>query len=166
MINVADKYINVTNYEVQTHTYNNQNKLSSDMQMYYKDGSVVMHIKNLETGNKTIYIYRNQKFEIKENNQIFVYPNETTVNWITPSTIRLYGNWYNQLKFYATTKITSDRYNGKECYCISGLEIMWVDKETGLILKEIPDEGYTTIDYDYTFETVTDKDVEIPNISE
>ncbi len=112
MINVADKYINVTNYEVQMHTYNNQNKLSSDMQMYYKDGSVVMHIKNLETGNKTIYIN---------------------------------GNWYNQLKFYATTKITSDRYNGKECYCISVLEIMWVDKETGLILKEIPDEGYTTI---------------------
>lgn len=166
MINVANKYINATNYEVQMHTYNSQNKLSSDVHMYYKDGMVVMNIASLESENKTVYINGNQRFEIKENNQIFVYPNETTVSWLTPSTVRLYGDWYNQLKFYATAKITSDRYNGKDCYCISGLEILWIDKETGLILKEIPDEGYTTIDYDYTFEMVTDKDVEIPDISE
>ncbi len=31
-------------------------------------------------------------------------------------------------------------------------------------MKDI--QQFTTIDYDYTFETVTDKDLEIPNISE
>ena len=57
---------------------------------------------------------------------------------------------------------------------------IWVDKETGLVLREINRDGSktfipgtnitkevndVTITYDYSFNTVTDEDVQVPDYS-
>ena len=70
-----------------------------------------------------------------------------------------------------TTLIRKENYNGKTCYIIEnfspdGVEynnIRYYEKETGLPIRNIDEEGI--IDYKYEFNNVTDSTFEEPDIS-
>lgn len=106
--------------------------------------------------------------------------------------IAKHGNIFNQIKDRLGTayifSFKTDNFKiGREYYVIRNqfetnqrAEI-WIDKETGLTLREIDFENQeirfpetditrevrdTIIDYNYEFDTVTDEDVNIPDLSE
>ncbi len=65
--------------------------------------------------------------------------------------------------------ISSNKYENKDCYILGYLEEgsskEWIEKETGLPLYiEFANGAYRKIHY--SFDTVTDEDVKIPNIQE
>ena len=70
-----------------------------------------------------------------------------------------------QLLLATMSKITTDNYGDIECYLIElHNEKIWVDKETGLIIREI-NGGYVSERF-YEFDSVIDKDIEKPDISD
>ena len=86
-------------------------------------------------------------------------------------------NLWELLKISMFSRVDSVMFNGKECYRVindSGIitnEIMmYIDKETGLIVREVyvvsnEDVDYIS-DYEYSFDTVKDEDVVGPNVTE
>ena len=69
-----------------------------------------------------------------------------------------------KLIFAATSKITSAQINSKDCYLISPCGTNWlmfIDKETGLLVREINGEYIT--DYNYKFNVVTDEYIKRPD---
>lgn len=63
------------------------------------------------------------------------------------------------------SKICSTECNGKDCYEIKIAEqfVIWVEKETGLVVREL--NVNTTKNYSYEFGTVTDADVQMPDFT-
>ena len=78
-----------------------------------------------------------------------------TLGFYTPS---------KKLYFALTTNIQNVTLSGKQCYLlkIDNTE-RFIDAETGLIIKYIDNDKNRVIDYHYEFDTVTDKDVELPD---
>ena len=62
-----------------------------------------------------------------------------------------------------TSRITTDECNNKECYKIetNGL-ILWIDKDTGLINRQI--NGFGVAEIDYAFDVVNNNDIIKPSI--
>lgn len=82
-----------------------------------------------------------------------------------------------------TTRISSEMCDGKECYKIENLKnsnmlyvansytTVYVDKDTGLLVRGVSvkldtEDKDLVVDYDYEFNTITDEDIEEPDISE
>ena len=75
--------------------------------------------------------------------------------------------------------IKTEKCNSKECYLIENritnvdTDRVWIDKETGLIIKRTSGMGTTlednffnsTVEYDYTFNEVKDADVAKPDLT-
>lgn len=64
------------------------------------------------------------------------------------------------------SKIISTECNGKDCYEVRLAKdlIIWVEKETGLVVREL--NVNTTKNYSYKFGIVTDADVQMPDFSD
>lgn len=74
-------------------------------------------------------------------------------------------DFLQKIEFSVLSKITTEEYSYKECYLIEFPEGVryWVDKETGLILREI--NAGTVNDFYYEFDTVKDEDIAKPDIT-
>lgn len=76
-----------------------------------------------------------------------------------------YNYWLydNYLLKAITSRITTDECNNKECYKIetNGL-ILWIDKDTGLINRQI--NGFGVAEIDYAFDVVNNNDIIKPSI--
>lgn len=72
----------------------------------------------------------------------------------------------DKLSFYLFSTFQRVTLDGKECYLVKYKNIeQFIDIETGLIIKYINNDDNTVTDYYYEFETVTDSDIEKPDIS-
>ena len=75
-----------------------------------------------------------------------------------------FENWTN-FSTILSSKISSETYKGKPCYLLDFGEIkVWIDKDTGLILRRVT-AGNST-DFTFNFEKVTDEMIVKPDISE
>ena len=166
-------YIKTSYYPSQTvATYDN----------YYKDG-IEKHVMTFSEDNvtSTQYVYPNQS--------------KTFVDGPDYKNLSIMGGQYlynplNNYTYYDSLKtlfimsrsyeITSGEVNGKACYILEstykketpGLEF-YIEKDTGLALQTIQpvsvngeDKGIITIRYEYSFGTVTDEDMQEPDVTE
>lgn len=73
---------------------------------------------------------------------------------------------WQKLLLSAVTRVTTENCKNKECYLVEyGKDYKaWVDKETGLIIREIT--SYTVMDSYYEFNIVKDEKIIKPDISD
>ena len=75
-------------------------------------------------------------------------------------------NWFDKLKFILDTNISTEKFNGKECYRLYVDENLqaYVNKEDMIAIKTV--NGQTFEYVEYSFDTVTNENMEIPNLEE
>ena len=75
------------------------------------------------------------------------------------------GFW-NKMLLAIISRITTEQCSNKECYLVETANTwkMWVEKDSGLILREINGDNIT--EYKYKFNIVRDEDILKPDISD
>lgn len=186
------KYASSNNYHMTYYMY--QNDMYNFEDYFYKDGNGLLK-------ENRIYYDSEEKSMIKEESILVTKNNNTVLYYTNKDEEKVFQNWspydaeplrygnYDKLSFkeflIATLncKITTDNVNGKECYKIETKDRdLYVDKETGLRIREdsdivtqtlsedhteyIEDRDNQIINYFYEFGQVTEEDLVEPDISE
>lgn len=171
LINASKDYVVKTNYVSDVYCLTSDNV--SLTKSYNKDGNYlnthrtysnnISDIRSLTVYNKDnemigIIQSGEDKIALLNGNMVEV---TTSVN-----TISEFDDIKLKIPLAFTSKITTEECNNKECYLIelSKDYKIWVEKETGIIVREM-DLGYIT-NRNYTFDVVTDEDIKKPDISE
>ena len=166
--------------------YYNNEKYKCVWEIYSDDGVETKSIEyaNINSDERT-YIYETEKKVVIEKGDISkAKNNDNNIKFIPFIT-----NRNSLIKNIGTTfvySIDTDTYaNGKKCYVLHDRSEkdkweIWIDKETGLPVKEINRGGETTFfagtnvvkaindvicEYKYEFDKVTDEDVKVPDLS-
>ena len=145
------------------------------MKSYNKDENYISESNIISTDNdekeRKIIIYKNndEKISIIQSGEdkIVFTDSETLMGKINLDTIGLNEmSTSDKLLLSVTSKITSEDYNNKECYLVQPADTwkLWIDKETGLVIRE--ENGMTVQDNLYKFDEVTDEDMVKPDISD
>lgn len=140
-------------------------------QIYYKDKKMLMNeIAHNNSYNVIYYIGDRETIQILEQNDIKKI--EINKTFLPIGQIDVF-NFYtyvmknvNKYKLALTTKIETENYNEIECYVIEPEENwkLWINKENGVVIKEIKDGNI--IEYNYKFNIVTDEDIVRPDVNE
>ena len=149
-------------------------KNTTIMKSYNKDGKYLTELRTFEpTVNEkrgtTIYKNNEDKLVIMESGEtkIAFINSDTMIGEISVHTLgtEQLPLWH-KLLVSATSRITSEECNNKKCYFIEPAKgwKLWIDKETGLIVREI--NGSTLQDSYYKFDEVKDEDIIKPDISD
>ena len=173
LVNISKEYVNKTNYlaVVQSLQNGNVNMLKS----YNKDGDYLTSMKNY---GKDIQDERGLIRYKKDNEEIgIIYTAQEKIAILdgtvlgNVSIVNLFStlnNTMQQLQFALMSRITTEKYGEIECYLIelSNLDNwkMWVEKDTGLVIREI--NGGQVSERFYEFDVVTDEDIVKPDISD
>lgn len=164
-----------TNYMVELHTL--QNNSVSIMKGYYRDGNFLNMLKtnvdnSLEMRSLTLYKKGKDGVSVVQTgDQKYAFVNEDVLGNVQVVTFAglLYDKTMvmHKLGLSILSSIKSEKCNGKDCYFIQmpGGWRMWVDKETGTIIREIDGGGMVT-DRKYSFDVVKDEDIARPNFSD
>ncbi len=145
---------------------------------YQKDNKQVMIIEKTVDGETSkLYLYsdnenyRHTFFESKDKR--IANFDDGKIQIFYPKIVNGLESENDGLLFFEclTTIIRKENYNGKTCYIIEnfspdGVEynnIRYYEKDTGLTIKNIDEEGI--IEYKYEFDNVTDSTFEEPDIS-
>ena len=138
------------------------------MEFWYKDGLMKVHLErkgnvgdiimweDSNTGEKYVFWNEPEK-KYQEGGQVVA--NYASMFTESQSKIRL------MMAAHPLLFIVPTKYDNKQCYYVTMFDIKEkIDKETGLTLLE----GNSGIErtLKYTFDDVTDEDVEMPNLSE
>ena len=145
------------------------------MKSYNKDENYISESNFISTDNddkeRKIIIYKNndEKISIIQSGEdkIAFTDSETLMGKVNLDSIGLNSmSTSDKLLLSVTSKITSEEYNDKECYLIEPASTwkLWIDKETGLVIRE--ENGMTVQDNLYKFDEVTDADMVKPDISD
>lgn len=170
LVNESKEYANKTNYlaVVQSLQNGNVNMIKS----YNKDGN---YLTTLRTYGKDIQDERGLIRYKKDSEEIgIIYSGQEKIAILDGSVLgdvnvvnifSTLNNTMQQLQFAIMSRITTDNYGNVECYLIE-LDNwkMWVEKETGLIIREI--NGGLVAERVYEFDTVKDEDILKPDISD
>jgi len=140
-------------------SYNKDGNYLTTMKAYGKD------IQN-ERG-LTVYNKDNDKIAViySEQNKVALL-NESIVGEVKVINVfSTFENIIQQLQISVMSRITTDNCGNTECYLIE-LDNwkMWVDKESGLVLREI--NGSIVTERFYEFDIVKDEDITKPDISD
>ena len=76
-----------------------------------------------------------------------------------------YNYWLsdNHLLKAIISRITTTKYKNKECYEIETNGItLWIDKDTGLVYRQI--NGFGVTEFSYEFDVVKDEDIVKPSV--
>ncbi len=176
--------------------YDNSTSVTKE---YYKDGKYKyvweiytdegVETKNIEyakiDSDERIYIYETEKRVVIEKGDISKMKNKTNSMKNVPFVIGR-NNLFANIGTTFVYSIDTDTYaNGKKCYVLHNRSEkdeweIWIDKETGLPIKEINRGGEKTFfagtnvvksvndvicEYKYEFDKVTDEDVKVPDLS-
>lgn len=144
-----------------TKSYNKDSKYITTRQFYSKDIDTIRRLTIYDDNKEHIGFIQSgeNKVALMDKN---VLGGEVKVN--TFSTYDM-GNWLKfQLAFLS--KIRTEECNNTECYVIEFAQgwRQWIDKKTGLIIREINNDIMTN--YSYEFDVVKDEDISKPDISE
>lgn len=170
LVNESKEYSNKTNYlaVVQSLQNGNVNILKS----YNKDGNylTIMRSYSKDTTDErgiTKYKKNNEEIGIIQSGQDKIaILNGFVIGEVSVANIfSIVDNIVEQLQFAIMSRITTDNYNNIECYLIE-LDNwkMWVEKDTGLIIREI--NGGIVAERFYEFDIVKDEDIIKPDISD
>lgn len=172
--NVSKDKLDSVNYYIERISI--QGNSTMMMKSYNKDNNYFTEI-------KTFLFSTDEKRELvmyqKDNDQISIMQSDenkiayTNQNLLNPGSLKLMSlNAVNDMKLWqkllvaATSRITSEKCNNKECYLVEPAKEwkLWIDKETGLVVREI--NGSLLQDSYYKFNEVTDEDIVKPDISD
>lgn len=171
LINKAKMYADSKNYYAEV--IGIQGESVNIGECYRKDDQYISIIRNC---NKNIQDER--KMIIYSNNDekmAVIYSGEGKIlltqnivlGEIQPSNIsqHVFDNIF-KLQISMIARIRADECNGNKCYLIEFAKgwKMWVDKETGLVIREI--NGSQVADRKYEFDVVEDEDIVKPDISD
>jgi uncharacterized protein YxeA len=172
LANASKEYADKTNYLaiVQSLQNGNVNMLKS----YNKDGSYLttmqVYGKNIQA-ERSLTIYKKDGEEIGiiqsgEEKIALLDGNLVGGDVQVANTLSVVGdNVMQKILFAISSRITTDDYNSTECYLIELDDWkLWVDKETGLIIREI--NGGIVSERFYEFDNVGDEDIIKPDISD
>ena len=170
LVESSKQFTNKTNYVavVQSLQGGNVNILKS----YNKDGNYLTTIKTFgkDIQNErglTVYNKDNDKIAViySEQNKVALL-NESIVGEVNVVNVfSTIDSTIKQLQFAIMSRITTDNCNNIECYLIEVDKWkMWVDKDSGLIVREI-NGGFVTERF-YEFDIVKDDDIIKPDTSD
>lgn len=197
IMNKAEKSLQSNNFYKETSEilFDNQTAVTKE---YYKDGKyksmwTVYSDNGIETSitqyadinsDKRTYIYETDKKAVIEKGDISKIKNDNIKN-VPFVTSR--NDLFSKIGTTFVYSIDTDTYDyGKEYYVLKNRSDnnkweIWIDKETGLPIREITRGGAksffpgtdvvkemrdTIQTYEYEFNTVTDEDVEVPDLSD
>ena len=170
LVNESKEYANKTNYlaVVQSLQNGNVNMAKS----YNKDGN---YLTTLRTYGKDIQDERGLIKYKKDNEEIgIIYSGQEKIAILNQpgladiSVVNIFSTFDDvlpRLQLAIMSRISTDNYGDIECYLIE-LDNwkMWVEKDTGLIIREI--NGGMVAERIYEFDIVKDEDIIKPDISD
>ena len=178
LTNKAEKFESSDCYYKKTTIYDDQQLTFIQIYNKGKNGYCAMQtinsdqndiIKEYKKGNsKNVYAENEYSKNVYLNSNSTFLEDFGTINYLNKmSTLEF-------LQIVLTSNIKSKICNGKECYYIAEYYSSYIDKETGLLVRNttaatISPNGDTTdniIDYRYSFDDFNDKIFEEPDISE
>jgi len=171
LISASKNYIGKTNFRVDTYSLTNDtvtltkilNKEDNFLSTHKTYSNNISEIRNL-----TVYNKDNEKIGIIESGEdkIALLNGNIAIGTTGINTISEFDDIKFKIPLAFTSKITIEECNGKECYLIelSKDYKIWVEKETGIIVREM-DLTYIT-NRTYTFDVVKDEDIIKPDISD
>lgn len=171
LINASKDYANKTNFMV--NTYGLTNDSVTVTKIYNKDKDFFSTHKTYsnnisEMRSLTVYNKDNEKIGIIESGEdkIALLNGNIAIGPTGINTISEFDDIKFKIPLSLTSKIKKEECNNKECYLIelSKDYKIWVEKETGIIIREM-DIGYIT-NRTYTFDVVKDENIVKPDISD
>lgn len=170
IINQSKAYTNKTNYIAEV--YSLQRDGVSIMKSYNKDGNYLTELQtfglNIENERKlTIYNKEDERIAIMQSGENKVALLENGVGGLVRVvTFPYIDNIMQKLQLSIMSKITTDNCNNYECYLIeiTNRWRVWIEKETGLMRREI--NGGSVVERSYQFDIVTDENIVKPDISD
>ena len=166
--------------------YYNNEKYKCVWEIYSDDGVETKSIEyaNINSDERT-YIYETEKRVVIEKGNISKMKNDNNTIKSFPFLTGKNSLFMNIAKTFAYSIDTDTYANGKKCYVLYNRSEkdkweIWIDKETGLPIKEINRGGEKTFfagtkvvksindvicEYKYEFDKVTDEDVKVPDLS-
>lgn len=170
LVNESKEYANKTNYFAVVQSLQNGNV--NIIKSYNKDGN---YLTTFRTYGKDIkderglirYKKDSEEIGIIQSGQekIAILDGSVLGEVYVVNIFSTLDNTIQQLQFAVMSRITTDNYGNIECYLIE-LENckMWVEKDTGLIIREI--NGGLVSERFYEFDIVKDEDITKPDISD
>ena len=166
--------------------YYKDGKYKYEWEVYSDDGieTSIIEYASVNSDERT-YIYEKEKKAIIEKGDISEFKNNAKSMKYVPFVIER-NNLFAKIGTTFVYSIDTDTYaNGKKCYVLHNRSEkdkweIWLDKETGLPIKEINRDGEKTFfvgtnvvksvndvicEYKYEFDKVTDEDVKVPDLS-
>lgn len=169
LINTSKDYISKTNFMVDTYGLTNDSVVLT--KSYCKDGNLFSTTETLghniiEERKITAYSKGDEKIVIIQSGDDKVLLSNGNVAPINVNTISEFDDIKLRIPLAFTSKITKQNCNGKECYLIelSKDYKIWVEKETGIIIREMDIEHITN--RTYTFDVVKDENIIKPDTSD
>lgn len=169
LINTSKDYISKTNFMVDTYGLTNDSVVLT--KSYCKDGNLFSTTETLghniiEERKITAYSKGDEKIVIIQSGDDKVLLSNGNVAPINVNTISEFDDIKLRIPLAFTSKITKQNCNGKECYLIelSKDYKIWVEKETGIIIREMDIEYITN--RTYTFDVVKDENIIKPDTSD
>lgn len=169
LINTSKDYISKTNFMVDTYGLTNDSVVLT--KSYCKDGNLFSTTETLghniiEERKITAYSKGDEKIVIIQSGDNKVLLSNGNVAPINVNTISEFDDIKLRIPLAFTSKITKQNCNGKECYLIelSKDYKIWVEKETGIIIREMDIEYITN--RTYTFDVVKDENIIKPDTSD
>ena len=170
LVKEAKEYADKTNYIAVVQSLQSGNV--SMLKSYNKDGNhlTIMRTYGKDAQNErglTVYKKDNEKIGIIQSGEEKIAILDGTILGEV-NVVNIFStvdNTIQQLQFAAMSRITTDNYNNIECYLVE-LEHwkMWVEKDTGLVIREI--NGGIVAERFYQFDVVKDEDITKPDISD
>ena len=169
-MNESKEYANKTNYYAVVQSLQNGNV--SIIKSYKKDGN---YLTTWKTYGKDIQDERGLIRYKKDSEEIgIIQSGQEKIAILNGSVLgevnvvnifSTLNNTMQQLQVAIMSRITTDNYDNMECYLIE-LDNwkMWVDKDTGLIVRDI--NGGIVAERFYEFDIVKDEDIIKPDISD
>ena len=170
LVNESKEYASKTNYFAVVQSLQNGNV--SMLKSYHKDGNYLTIIRTYGKGIQderglTRYKKDNEEIGILQSGQekIAILDGSVLGEVNVVNIFSTLDNTMQQLQFAIMSRITTDNYGNVKCYLIE-LDNwkMWVEKDTGLVIREI--NGETVAERFYEFDIVKDEDIIKPDISD
>ena len=169
LINTSKEYVSKTNFIVEIYSMSNDSVVLN--KVYHKDENIFMTAQTyshnfLNERKTTAYSKDNERIVIMQSGEDKVALLNGEIAPVYVSTISEFDDIKFKIPLAFTSKITTEECNNKECYLIelSKDYKIWVEKETGIIIREM-DISYIT-NRTYTFDVVRDENIVKPDISD
>lgn len=170
LVNVSKEYADKTNYLAVVQSLQNGNV--NIAKSYNKDGN---YLTTLKTYGKDIQDERGLIKYKKDNEELaIVYSGKEKIALLNQPTLveisvvnvfSTFDNILMRLQYAIMSRISTDNYGDIECYLIEVENWKtWVEKDTGLIIREI--NGGLVAERIYEFDIVKDEDIIKPDISD